>query len=321
MENRRHLFVIDPLASLNLKLDSSLRMMAALARRGHEIHVCEPRQLGWLKAEGAAHAFAQKLSFQGDATQFAASDPKRTSLKAFAAIHMRKDPPYDMEYIATTWLLESAEPLTKIYNAPAALRGLNEKLAIFLFENETKNGLVSANPEEILRFIEGEAAGDGIVKPLTLFGGRGVARVQVKKGDATSRADARQWLEAETAHGTETRLVQAFDQGIFKGEIRVFTAFGEPIAWCLKTPEAGNFLANTRAGATLAAYHPTAEEAARVTAIARNLQEKGVVFIGFDVIGGFVSEINITSPRLLVGPGDEADHYGRIAALIEKDLG
>ncbi len=321
MEIRRHLFVIDPLPSLNLKLDSSLRMMAALAQRGHEIAVCEPRQLGWLKSEGAAHAFAQKLSFPGDAMQFRAAAPKRTSLQDFTAIHMRKDPPYDMEYIATTWLLESAAPRTKVYNAPAALRGFNEKLAIFLFEDETKDGLVSANPDELLGFAEKHAGGDAIVKPLTLFGGRGVVRLQVKKGDAASRAAARQWLEGETAQGTQTRLVQAFDPGIFAGEVRVFTAFGEPIAWCLKTPEPGNFLANTRAGATLAPYVPKPAEAARVTAIARNLLAKGVVFIGFDVIGGFVSEINLTSPRMLVGPGAEADQYERIAALVEKDLG
>jgi glutathione synthase len=309
------LFVIDPLPSLNLKLDSSLRMMAALAQRGHEIHVCEPRQLGWLKSEGPAHAFAQKLSFKGDATQFDAGAPRRTSLADFAAIHMRKDPPYDLEYIATTWLLDSAGPKTKIYNAPQALRGLNEKLAIFLFEEETRDGLVSANPEELYRFAKDKAGGDAIVKPLTLFGGRGVMRLQTKSDDA------RQWLEAETAHGTQTRLIQAFDPAIFQGEIRVFTAFAEPIAWCLKTPEAGNFLANTRAGATLAPYAPKAAEVARVTSIARKLLAEGVVFIGFDVIGGFVSEINITSPRLLVGPGGEGDQYERIAALVEKDLG
>src|SRR4051794_21181159 len=129
MENRRHLFVIDPLPSLNLKLDSSLRMMAALARRGHEIFVCEPRQVAWLKAAGAAHASVQSLRFRGAATEFTAASPGRRQLTDFAAIHMRKDPPFDMEYIATTWLLESAQTAAKIYNAPAALRGLNEKLA------------------------------------------------------------------------------------------------------------------------------------------------------------------------------------------------
>lgn len=321
MENRRHLFVIDPLASLNLKLDSSLRMMAALAQRGHAIAVCEPRQLGWLKSDGAAHAFAQQLTFKGDATQFSAAAPQRTSLRDFAAIHMRKDPPYDMEYIATTWLLETAEPGTKVYNAPAALRGFNEKLAIFLFEDETRNGLVSANADELLAFAENTAGGDAIVKPLTLFGGRGVVRLQIKKGDGASRAAALQWLAGETAQGTQTRLIQAFDSGIFAGEIRVFTAFGEPIAWCLKTPEAGNYLANTRAGATLADYRPNPEEVARVTSIARKLLAKGVAFIGFDVIGGFISEINLTSPRMLVAPGAEAGQYERIAALVEADLG
>lgn len=309
---REHLFLIDPLESLNLQLDSSLRLMAALARRGHKIHVAEPRQLQWRHGAKAAEANSRELAFLGDATHFSAAKPAFRTLDGYDAIHMRKDPPYDMDYIATTWLLDEAGPKTRVYNAPHALRRYNEKLAILRFPDAIKPGIVSADPAELARFVETECNGDGVLKPLTLFGGRGVMRL---KGPNMAET-----LRQETDGGRALRLVQPFDPAIFNGEVRAFTAFGEPIAWCLKTPSAGNFLANTRAGATLAKYEPKPEELARITKIAKTLLQDGVAFIGFDVIGGYVSEINLTSPRLLAGPGDEADHYGRIAELVEKDL-
>src|SRR5262249_1481505 len=108
---------------------------------------------------------------------------------------------------------------------------------------------------------------------------------------------------------------------IFTGEIRAFTAFGKPLAWCLKKPAAGNYLANTRAGAVLCPYKPTASEEARIKAVAAEVLGHGGVFIGFDGIGGVISEINLTSPRLLVGDGDaEEPYYKEMAALISADL-
>ncbi len=321
MPENRHLFIIDPLASLNLALDSSLRLMAALAARGAEIYVAEPRQLGWQKSEGQGHARTQRLRFKSAATssapvpQFTPDPLSVRELGAFRAVHMRKDPPYDMDYIATTWLLDAVGSGTKVYNAPSALRGLNEKLAIFGCGEAARDAMVSADPEELLGFVEKQAGGDAVLKPLTLFGGRGVFRLSAEPRDA-----ALQKLREETQDGASPRLVQAFDPAIFQGEVRVFTAFGEPIAWCLKKPSDGNFLANTRMGATLSPYSPRPDEQTRVLEVAQNLRKIGVEFIGFDLIGGFVSEVNITSPRLLAGPGDEADHYGRIADLVQKDL-
>jgi glutathione synthase len=319
MPPARHLFVIDPLASLNLKLDSSLRLMAALARRGHEIFVCEPRQLSWRRGERAAEANAQALTFGASAEEFQASDPEMLGLGSFQAVHMRKDPPYDLDYLSTTWLLDAAPKTTKVYNDPEGLRRFNEKLAILRFPEEVRPGLVSADPDQLLHFAEREARGDAVLKPLTLFGGRGVIRLRIRDS-GPSRAEARKVLVEETAKGTQLRLIQGFDSAIFGGEVRAFTAFGKPIAWCLKKPEDGNFLANTRAGAKLLAHKPTQAEVDRVTKVAVELAKHGIVFIGFDVIGGYISEINVTSPRLLTAPGDETDYYGVMAAAIEADL-
>ncbi len=298
-----HLFVMDPLASLNLELDSSLRLMRELSLLGHKTYCCEPRGLSWHSGLGCAHGSAVLLTFGNDARDFEVEAPVQMTFDKFAAIHMRKDPPYDMDYITTTWLLDTAENTARVYNHPNALRGLNEKLAIFLFKETARPGLVSASSEELLKFVREDAGGDGIIKPLTLFGGRGVERINLNGADHTEET-ARNLLFEATHQDTSARLVQPFDPAIFEGEVRAFTAFGEPIAWCLKRPAQGEYLANTRLGAVLEPYTPTEVELDRVCAVAQSLMREGVQFIGFDVIGGYISEINITSPRLLTAPGD-----------------
>lgn len=318
----RHLFVMDPLESLNRPLDSSLRIAYELTLLKHQVYTCEPRQLAWPSMPaggiGGPTAHARLLTFAGDATEVTADAPKTLRLREFQAIHMRKDPPYDMDYIAATWLLEPAIDKAKIYNAPSALRRFNEKLAILRFPDDIRPALVSSDPAEILAFIETVCEGDGILKPLTLFGGRGVLRI---KSDAASRDAALATLSSETAAGTRMRLAQPFDKAVFHGEVRAFTAFGEPLAWCLKRPAEGEFLATTRMGAVLTSYQPSADEEARVRRVAQSMLRDGVTFIGFDLIGGFLSEINITSPRLLLGKGDQRNPYRTIASMIQKDLG
>jgi glutathione synthase len=231
---------------------------------------------------------------------------------------MRKDPPYDLAYITCTWLLESAETKgVKILNSPSALRDFNEKLAIFQFPEFIRDGLVSTQTKEFLEFLSQKAGGDAILKPLTLFGGRGVLRLN---GSEMTESQIKQILDEETQHGEQHRLMQPFDTKIFEGEVRAFTAGGNAIAWCLKMPSGENFLANTRSGATLQSYQPTDADRAMVNHISQELLRKGVFYVGFDIIGGKVSEINITSPRLLHGPTDTADYYQKIAELIEKYL-
>ena len=314
---KEHLFLIDPLESLNPALDSSLRVMYELNRDGDRVYVAEPRELGW-KSPSAAHARTRELRFGDGPTAFTTETPVRRGLDTFASIHMRKDPPYDLDYISTTWLLDAAGPSTRVYNAPEALRRYNEKLVILGFPGDIAPTLVSADPDAILAFVEGEARGDAVLKPLTLFGGRGVERIKID--GTTTQAAARDLLIRETAQGSQMRLVQAFDPAIFDGEVRAFTAFGEPVAWCLKRPAAGNFLANTRAGAQLESYVPTPAVLERVRRVATALGQDGVAFIGFDLIGGRLSEINLTSPRLLQAPGDQSTPYRKVAQLIQKDL-
>jgi glutathione synthase len=321
---KSHLFVLDPLASLNVPLDSSLRMALALAALGHEIYACEPRELGWSSADPSAHAHCHRLRFGGDVTQLDVAPAGRRLLGDFSAIHMRKDPPYDLEYIATTWLLSSAGRATRVYNAPDALRRFNEKLSILEFRDDMQPALVTSDPEALFAFLQSRGRSKSgedlglVVKPLTLFGGRGVERVLLGQDNGVA---ARVALRKITEEGRAMRLAQPFDPRIHDGEVRVFTAFGEPLAWCLKKPAPGNYLANTRAGAKLSPYEPTAVELERVRRVATQMAKHGVELIGFDLIGGYLSELNITSPRLLLAPGDAAPNpYARFAALVDADL-
>ncbi len=315
----QHLFIIDPIETLNLKLDSSLRMARALRNIGHEVALCTPSQIEWLSRDSSAACFSQDLRFGNhDINSLQLGTTQRRRLDQFTAIHMRKDPPYDLHYIACTWLLDSAVARgVRVFNAPAALRNLNEKLSIFRFPEAINEGLVSSQPDQFLAFLDDAAQGDAILKPLTLFGGRGVLRLcRQQMGDE----QIRHILNEETRHGEDMRLMQPFDRRIFEGEVRAFTAGGQAVSWCVKKPQGGNFLANTRSGATIEPYKPSPSDLILVTNIAEKLYEEGVFFVGFDVIGGFVSEINITSPRLLHAAQDTRDYYADLAKMIESEL-
>ncbi len=312
---QKHLFILDPLTSLNLTLDSSLRMAFALTKAGCEVYACQNEHVSWRSHQPTATTQGALLQFGDQVGELRFAAPQKMALDEFVAIHMRKDPPFDMNYIATTWLLDSVAPKTLIFNAPQALRGLNEKLATLLFPEETSDAIVSSDPEILLEFIESRCHGDAVLKPLNLYGGRGVQRLKLNSSPLERRQLLTQ-LRQETDNGKSMRLIQPFNSKIFDGEVRCFAFAGTPLAWCLKRPAPGNFLANTAAGATLEPYQPSSQEKQRVEKVAQHLLKRGVYVVGFDVIGGLISEINITSPRLLVGKGDDSQYYDDFARRV-----
>ena len=314
-----HLFIIDAPESLNLALDSSLRLAFALSRKGHLVFASQVKDLSWASGSAQAAAKVSRIIF-GAEPQSAKFDPLRTeSLAFFSAIHMRKDPPFDLDYITSTWLLESVADKSKVYNHPAALRSLNEKLAIFKFPEAIRPALASCSPENLLEFLKSKADGDAVLKPLHQYGGRGVIRVQLGTAQLKTDREVLDLFRAETDNGKQLRLIQAFDKSIFEGEVRAFYVGGKPLAWCLKRPAKGEFLANTRSGATLETYTPTTQDLERVGQVAKELQKQGVDIVGFDLLGGFISEINLTSPRLLQAPGDNTPYYEQWADWTIRD--
>lgn len=314
-----HLFIIDPIENLNLAIDTSFNTMAALARNGQKVFVCFPSGLLWQQGRMQAQCYAQQVTFPSAETLegFQLAEPVKKCLADFEVLHMRKEPPFDARYLAITWMLDTVADDVRIYNHPRALQSLNEKVSIFKFHQFSNTGLLSANAEQLAAYLRDDLAGDGIIKPLDLYGGRGVTRIQTK--DYGSHGDLVAALKDHTSGDTDFRLLQKFDEGIYAGEVRAFSIGGKSIAYCLKKPADKNYLATTREGATLEPYEPSAELRAKVDQLSEWLVGYGVYFAGFDLISGHVSEINITSPRLLAAPGDSTDYFQKIAEWVIAD--
>jgi glutathione synthase len=309
---QKHLFIMDPFEKLNLELDSSLRMAYCLKELGHQIYFGEARDLVWSNQSPVAHLKASPLLFQGAPNSAHLGSGESTPLDGFQGIHMRKDPPYDMNYITCTWFLDSAPKSTKVLNSPEILRNFNEKLGTFMFSQWMLPTCTSASPRELMEFIRTLNTPQVILKPLDLFGGRGV-----EKMPTDNLAAIHSKLNSLTQDGQVAFMVQPFDPAVSEGEIRAFTAGGETLTWCKKVPAPGNFLANTRAGAKLMPHTPTKAQAAAVSAIAQKMLTLGAFLTGIDLIGDHVSEVNITSPRLLTAEPGDLDPYRKVASLIE----
>ncbi|MBP9708364.1 MAG: hypothetical protein KBD78_12025 [Oligoflexales bacterium] len=305
----KHLIIMDPIQKLNLALDTSLQIARQLFDKGQEVYICEPRHLHWSIGD-KPQAFCQALRFNGAGVEgVQLRESISLKLQAFSNILMRKDPPYDLNYITTTWILDAVKDEVRVINNPEALRKYNEKLALYFFPHACQAGITSCNYDEIYDFMLTKCGGDAVIKPLHLYGGRGIERLQL---DNINKTAALNKLKELTNDGADWRLIQPFNKAIFSGEVRVFSAFGKPLAWCLKIPAKDNYLANTGAGAQLQTYQASEHEVKIVTEISQALSKEGVEFIGFDLIGGYVSEINITSPRLLRAPSDKMNYIETI---------
>ena len=310
---QKHLFVLDPLDNLNLKLDSSLRMAHSLSEVGSEVFFTTIDKLAWLSRNKGAHAECTQITFGANPLALQKGFSNKMSLLEFDGIHMRKDPPFDMQYITATWILDSVADRVKILNNPAALRSINEKLSIYLFEQYSDKALVSSNSEEIFQFIVDQCHADAILKPLHLFGGKGIERIKINK--FTSPKAALSHIEQICSEGP--KIVQPFNEKIYAGEVRAFAVGGEPLAFCLKKPSVGSYMANTGSGATLHHYSPPKLTSDMISNISERLLNMGVFLAGFDIIDNYISEINITSPRLLLPDSiDPTSYYLRFAKTV-----
>ena len=309
-----HLFIIDPPDAATLPLNTSIKLAYALHRQGVAVYSGGIADL-FSRSEKQAQCRCRRVTFTGAVHTSVVIDTqvKVRALADFAAVHMRKDPPFDLAYVVATWHLDRAG--TQVFNRPQALRDYNEKMAVLHFPAQTVKSLVSSDVAQMMTFIAQELQGNAIIKPLFRYGGQGVMRVQLAVLDVQEAQ--RKIVAAQRQHGT-TLLVQQFREEVLQGEVRCFCAFGEPVAWCLKLPAAGNFLANTAQGAKLLAYRPSTAETQAARTVAQRLLQDGVYFVGFDMIAGLITEINLTSPRLLLPPASKDDPYADIATRFRE---
>jgi glutathione synthase len=289
---RRIGFVMDPLEFITPKKDSTLAMMLSARDLGWElleIHVAD------LALErGAVHARMRRVEVHDDdADWFRVRETIDAPLGELDAILMRKDPPFDMDYVYATYLLEQAEQAgLPVINRPRALRDFNEKLATAWFPDLCPPTLVTANRERLRSFIAEH--GDSIVKPLDGMGGTGVFRLSASDSNIGSA------LEMLTGRYRHPIMAQQYLPAITEGDKRILLVDGQPLEYCLaRLAGAGETRANLAAGGSYRAQ-PLSEADRRISErVGPMLLDNGLRFVGLDVIGDRLTEINVTSPTCI----------------------
>ncbi len=281
--------VMDPIGSINIKKDTSFAMLLEAQSRGWDLFYMEQQDLYLL--DGEARAVCKPLNVQRDESQwFDFVEPVDQSLSELDVILMRVDPPFDMDYIYTTYVLEQAEvDGVLVVNKPQSLRDANEKLFTALFPQCCSPTLVTSQTQRIKDFLTKHE--DIIVKPLDGMGGASIFRL--KKQDHNLGVV----LETMTDHGKKLTMVQRYLPEIKQGDKRILIINGKPVPYGLaRIPAEGETRGNLAAGGRGEGRELTEREYWLCEQIGPTLVEKGLMFVGLDVIGDYVTEINVTSP-------------------------
>lgn len=285
-------FLADPLASFKTYKDSTYAMMVEAARRGHAIYAFE--QADMALDDGVVSANVSRIALTGDAHDWFRADlPHEMPLTRFDAIIERKDPPFDMEYVYATYLLEIAERQgARIFNKPSAIRDNNEKLSITEFPQFTAPTLVTSSAARLRVFHAKHH--DVIFKPLDGMGGAGVFRI---KADGLNLGAI---IEMLTDNGARTIMAQRYIPAIAQGDKRILVIGGQPVPFALaRIPQEGEVRGNLAAGGTGVAQPLTVRDRLIAETLGPILAQRGLLLVGLDVIGDFLTEINVTSPTCL----------------------
>ena len=283
------LFIIDPVGSLKAYKDTTVTMMRAAQARGHAVWICEQTELRW--KEGRVEASCTRLSLaDNDEDWYRTHESAERGLADFGAVLMRKDPPFDLEYVVTTWLLSAAaREGARVFNAPDAIRDHNEKIAIAEFARFTAPTLVTREPERIQAFIDEHR--DVVVKRLDVMGGENIFRV---RADDPNRNVI---VEIMSQGSERTVMAQRYIPEIVDGDKRVLIIGGRLVPYCLaRIPKAGESRGNLAAGARGVAQPLTERHREIGEALGPPLAKRGLLLVGLDVIGGSLTEVNVTSP-------------------------
>ncbi len=294
-------FIVDPLAGLKAYKDSSVFMMREAARRGHEVFAFEARQLESATnkmAENPISARVSKLLIDvndgNNDSWYRVESEAMMALNQFDAVLMRKDPPFDQEYLYATLLLSLAEKQgARIINRPASLRDYNEKLAILKFSQFISPTLVSSDILRIHAFIDEYQ--DAILKKLDGMGGTSIFRV---RADDPNRNAI---VEVQTIDGTSSVMAQRYIPAIAQGDKRVLMIDGKPLSHALaRIPKAGETRGNLAAGGKGVAQPLTKRDIEIAEALGPTLKADGLTIVGLDIIGDYLTEVNVTSPTCMV---------------------
>ncbi|MBR0566935.1 glutathione synthase [Azoarcus sp. L1K30] len=286
-------FILDPIEGLKPYKDSSVAMMRAASARGHAVWAIRREALTW--REGVVIADCVPLTVRNDNYDwYTAGEAQPLPLAAFDAVLMRQDPPFDFEYVTATWLLErAAQAGVRVFNDPRSIRDHSEKIAITEFAQFTATTLVARDPADVHAFID--ELGDVILKPLDGMGGSQIFRV---RADDPNRNVI---VETLTHEGSRTIMAQRYLAEIAEGDKRVLIIGGKVVPYALaRIPKQGETRGNLAAGGRGVAMALTDREREIAEHLAPILWARGLLIVGLDVIGGHLTEINVTSPTCMV---------------------
>ena len=278
---------MDPLEHINIDGDTSFLMMLTAQARGHSLWVYTPDQLALENGRAMARGRAVTVKdAKGDHASFGPWE--RKDLSEMDVILLRQDPPFDMAYITTTHILEVVHPKTLVVNNPAEVRNAPEKLFVTGFPGVQPPTLITSDTQAIYDFRAEH--GDIVLKPLYGGGGSGVARLMADDPNLDAL------LELHTMIGREPVIAQKFIPAVSKGDKRILLVNGEPVGAINRVPGAGQIRSNLRVGGRAEAVELTARDQELCAIIGPELKRRGLIFVGIDVIGDYLTEINVTSP-------------------------
>ncbi|MDN3567482.1 glutathione synthase [Paeniroseomonas aquatica] len=278
---------MDPIAGINIDADSTFALMLEAQARGHALWHYHVRDLALTSGRVVAHAEPVRVERRHGA-HYAFGPPEELDLSTVDVVLMRQDPPFDMAYITATHLLEHIHPKTLVVNDPASVRNAPEKLFVLHFPELMPETLVTADRRQILKFRERH--GDIIVKPL--FGNGGAGVFHIKPGDSNLAS----LIEMFTERSREPLMVQRYVPEVRLGDKRIILVDGEPMGAINRVPAAGEARSNMHVGGRPERTTLTAREREICARIGPELKARGMIFVGIDVIGDYLTEINVTSP-------------------------
>jgi glutathione synthase len=289
-------FIIDPLIKLDPTHDTTVALMEATQALGHEVWVCEMKELSIIKGE--AWASLHKINLKpvqlinnrwvAEANWYEILEEKLTPLGEMNGVWMRKDPPVNVPYLYSTYILDLIPKTTLVLNSPQGLRNANEKAYALQFPSAIPQTIISQDKNVIEQFLTEKGA--IVLKPLGGKAGEGI--LFVKQGDRNFNS----LVEISTKQGQEPIMIQEYLPSAKEGDKRIILLNGEPIGAVNRIPTGNDFRGNMAVGGRIAKVDITPKEKQICEIVAPKLKEDGLYFVGLDIIGGYLTEVNVTSP-------------------------
>lgn len=307
--------VMDPIGAINFKKDTTLALLLAAQERGWSLVYMELCDL--MLRDGVAVARQRALKVYDDANRwYELGEVRDRPMADLDCVLMRKDPPFDSEYIYATYILEAAQNQgVLVVNRPQSLRDCNEKIFATQFPQCTPPLLVSRDPARLRAFHKEHR--DVIYKPLDGMGGIGIFRVREDDPNLSVI------IETLTRHGAQTIMAQRYIPEIIDGDKRVLMIDSEPVPWCLaRVPAVGEVRGNLAAGGTGIVRPLSDRDRWIAEQVAPELRKRGLLFVGLDIIGDYLTEINVTSPTCAreIDREQPAEIGRRLMSAIAKQL-